>query len=124
MGMIQKGLCTPLEERASTQQRLPKQQSGFQMRSMPACRPPCHSRGYKKTAAIAPRAAISHHPGAGLSALIQQCLASVLLPALVGPGGVGLSHRPVMSLPLAQQLQVARLQPLQVPSFAYGLRPE
>lgn len=34
------------------------------------------------------------------------------------PGGVGLSHRPVMSLPLAQQLQVVRLQPLQVPSLA------
>lgn len=55
---------------------------------------------------------VQHHRGAGLPALIQQCLASVLLPALVGPGGVGLSHRPVMSLPLAQLLQVERLQPL------------
>lgn len=67
---------------------------------------------------------VEHHPGAGLSALIQQCLASVLLRVLLGPGGVGLSHRPVMRLPLAQLLEVVRLQPLQVPALACGLRPE
>ena len=66
---------------------------------------------------------VQQHPGAGLPVLIQQCLGSVL-PALVVPGGVGLGHRPVMRLPLAQQLQVVRLQLLQVPSLAFRLRPE